>query len=130
MNSILIQTLRQRDVLPLFMCQRLYDICRNEVFEDCTPLEFATFLNLRESTVQLRDGGKRRAWYMIYAVAGAFSSRAAGQAWEKEILASLGQDLKNYKKHRTTIGTIDAPPANKKFKKQVDEIVAEWMNNL
>ena len=49
-GSQLLETAKWRDVVELGLCMAIHDVCNDSQFENCTPLDFANFLNVREVT--------------------------------------------------------------------------------
>ena len=47
-GNILFETSKWRDIVELGLCMAIYDVCNDNQFENCTPLDFANFLNIRE----------------------------------------------------------------------------------
>ena len=47
-GSQLLETAKWRDVVELGLCMAIHDVCNDSQFENCTPLDFANFLNIRE----------------------------------------------------------------------------------
>ena len=47
-RSLLLETAKWRDVVELGLCMAIHDVCNDSQFENCTPLDFANFLNVRE----------------------------------------------------------------------------------
>ncbi|MDE5676192.1 MAG: hypothetical protein K2I44_12775 [Muribaculaceae bacterium] len=46
-GNILLETSKWRDIVELGLCMAIYDVCNDNQFENCTPLDFANFLNIR-----------------------------------------------------------------------------------
>lgn len=47
-GGLLLETAKWRDVVELGLCMAIHDVCNDSQFENCTPLDFANFLNVRE----------------------------------------------------------------------------------
>lgn len=82
-NPVLLETARRRDVVELGLCMAIHDVCNDNQFENCTPLDFANFLNVREETKAIAVVPKERlrVCYMVYAVAQNITPRKEASAW-------------------------------------------------
>ena len=83
MSRILLETAKWRDVVELGLCMAIYDVCNDSQFENCTPLDFANFLNVREEAKAIAVVPKERlrVCYMVYAVARNISPRKEASTW-------------------------------------------------
>jgi len=129
MNSpVLLETAKWRDVVELGLCMAIHDVCNDNQFENCTPLDFANFLNVREETkpIAVLPKERLRVCYMVYAVAQNITPRKEASAWALLFLERCGIAKSYYDKHRTDICADYATKDNRNYRKSIDEAINEW----
>lgn len=127
-SPILLETAKWRDVVELGLCMAIHDVCNDSQFENCTPLDFANFLNVREEAKAIAVVPKERlrVCYMVYAVARNISPRKEASAWASLFLERCGIAKSYYDKHRTDICADYATEDNKNYRNSIDEAINEW----
>lgn len=127
-SPVLLETARWRDVVELGLCMAIHDVCNDRQFENCTPLDFANFLNVREEAKAIAVVPKERlrVCYMVYAVALNISPRKEAAAWTSLFLGRCGIAKSYYDKHRTDICADYATEENKNYRKTIDGAINEW----
>lgn len=127
-GPLLLETAKWRDVVELGLCMAIHDVCNDSQFEDCTPLDFANFLNVREEakTISVVPKEKLRVCYMVYAVAQNITPRKEAGIWTSLFLERCGIAKSYYDKHRTDICADYATEDNKNYRKSIDEAINGW----
>lgn len=90
-GGLLLETAKWRDVVELGLCMAIHDVCNDSQFENCTPLDFANFLNVREEakSIAVLPKEKLRVCYMVFAVASNISPRKEAETWVQVVPATL-----------------------------------------
>lgn len=127
-GSLLLETAKWRDVVELGLCMAIHDVCNDSQFENCTPLDFANFLNVREEAKPIAVVPKERlrVCYMVYAVAQNITPRKEAAAWASLFLERCGIPKSYYDKHRTDICGRLATEDNRNYRKSIDEAIDGW----
>lgn len=127
-SPVLLETAKWRDVVELGLCMAIHDVCNDSQFENCTPLDFANFLNVREEAKAIAVVPKERlrVCYMVYAVARNISPRKEASAWASLFLERCGIAKTYYDKHRTDICADYATEDNKNYRNSIDDAINEW----
>lgn len=127
-SPVLLETAKWRDVVELGLCMAIHDVCNDNQFENCTPLDFANFLNVREETkpIAVLPKERLRVCYMVYAVAQNITPRKEASAWALLFLERCGIAKSYYDKHRTDICADYATEDNRNYRKSIDEAINEW----
>lgn len=127
-GSQLFETAKWRDVVELGLCMAIHDVCNDSQFENCTPLDFANFLNVREATksIAVLPKEKLRVCYMVYAVAQNISPRSEAETWTRLFLQQCGIARTYYDKHRSDICADYATGDNQNYRKSIDEAIEIW----
>lgn len=127
-TSLLLETSRWRDVVELGLCMAIHDVCNDSQFKNCTPLDFANFLNVREEArrIAVRPKEKLRVCYMVYAVARNISPRKEAEAWTQLFLLRCDIAKTYYDKHRTDICADYATGDNRNYRQSIDEAIDGW----
>lgn len=127
-GPLLLETAKWRDVVELGLCMAIHDVCNDSQFEDCTPLDFANFLNVREEAKAIAVVPKERlrVCYMVYAVAQNITPRKEALIWSELFLRRCGINKSYYDKHRTDICADYATEDNKNYRKSIDEAIHGW----
>lgn len=127
-GPLLLETAKWRDVVELGLCMAIHEVCNDSQFENCTPLDFANFLNVREEakTISVVPKEKLRVCYMVYAVAQNITPRKEAGIWTSLFLERCGIVKSYYDKHRTDICADHATEDNKNYRKSIDEAIHGW----
>ena len=127
-NNVLLETAKWRDVIELGLCMEIYDVCNDNQFDFCTPLDFANFLNLREppETIAMKPKQKLRICYMIQAIAEKIKPKKEADKWFPLFLQRCGIDLTYYKNHKTDINSKETSEDNKEYKESIDNAIETW----
>lgn len=127
-SPVLLETAKWRDVVELGLCMAIHDVCNDSQFENCTPLDFANFLNVREEAKAIAVVPKERlrVCYIVYAVARNISPRKEASVWASLFLERCGIAKSYYDKHRSDICADYATEDNKNYRKSIDEAINEW----
>ena len=66
-GNLLFETSKWRDIVELGLCMAIYDVCNDNQFDNCTPLDFANFLNVREEAKAKigRASCRERVWQLV-----------------------------------------------------------------
>ena len=128
-NNVLLETAKWRDVVELGLCMELYDVCNDNQFDFCTPLDFANFMNLRDMpiTISIKNKEKRRVCYMIQAVANKINPKKEADKWVSLFLERCGIENTYYKSHCSYVKAKDASKENKEFKSAIDKAITTWV---
>ncbi len=65
-GNLLFETSKWRDIVELGLCMAIYDVCNDNQFDNCTPLDFANFLNVRERGKGYTCCAERETEGMLY----------------------------------------------------------------
>ena len=124
----MLETAKWRDVVELGLCMAIHDVCNDSQFENCTPLDFANFLNVREEakSIAVLPKEKLRVCYMVFAVARNISPRKEAETWARLFLQRCDIAKSYYDKHRSDICADHATEDNQNYRKSIDEAIEEW----
>lgn len=127
-GPVLLETAGWRDVVELGLCMAIHDVCNDNQFENCTPLDFANFLNVREEAKNIAVVPKERlrVCYMVYAVAQNITPRKESGIWVSLFLERCGIPKSYYDKHRMDICSPCATADNKDYRKSIDGAIENW----
>ena len=127
-GSQLLETAKWRDVVELGLCMAIHDVCNDSQFENCTSLDFANFLNVREVTksIAVLPKEKLRVCYMVFAVARNISPRNEAETWTRLFLQRCGIARSYYDKHRSDICADYATEDNQNYRKSIDGAIEGW----
>lgn len=127
-GSLLLETAKWRDVVELGLCMAIHDVCNDSQFENCTPLDFANFLNVREEAraIAVVPKEKLRVCYMVYAVARNISPRKEAETWARLFLQRCNIAKSYYDKHRSDICADHATEDNKNYRESIDTAIESW----
>lgn len=127
-GSLLLETAKWRDVVELGLCMAIHDVCNDNQFENCTPLDFANFLNVREEarTIAVVPKEKLRVCYMVYAVARNITPRKEAETRARLFLQRCNIAKSYYDKHRADICADHATEDNKNYRESIDGAIDEW----
>ena len=121
-GSQLLETAKWRDVVELGLCMAIHDVCNDSQFENCTPLDFANFLNVREVTKSIAVLPKEK----LFAVARNISPRNEAETWTRLFLQRCGIARSYYDKHRSDICADYATEDNQNYRKSIDGAIEGW----
>lgn len=127
-KSALLETSKWRDIVELGLCMEIYDVCNDNQFDFCTPLDFANFMNLRElpEKISVKNKEKRRVCYMIQAVANKINPKKEADKWVSLFLEKCGIEEAYFKSHSSYVKAKDASKENKEFKNSIDNAINNW----
>lgn len=127
-KSPLLETSQWRDIVELGLCMEIYNICNDNQFDFCTPLDFANFMNLRDLpfNIAVKPKEKLRVCYMIQAVADKISPRKEGIKWSLLFLKRCGIGETYYKSHKTDIRSRNTSEDNQEYKELIDRAICNW----
>lgn len=127
-SPVLLETAKWRDVVELGLCMAIHDVCNDRQFENCTPLDFANFINVRTEAkdIAVMPKERLRVCYMIDAVARNITPRKEAGIWVSLFLERCGIPKSYYDKHRTDIRSPSATADNKDYRKSIDDAIAGW----
>ena len=116
-----------RDYIELEICLRIYELCNDRQFGHLGKLDFANFLNLRDTadTVYIKSKEKLRVCYLVWQLSKTLPDNHVRESWRESLLEVLGISPSYYKSHYSDIGGAGQTEVNYEFAQRVKDIIPQ-----
>lgn len=100
-NDLFFQTAKQIDMVDVYLCCKLYDICNDNMIAGTTRSNFVCWMNLRptEPAIQLLPREKTRFSYFVKVVSEHLLIKQFKNEWIDAMLVSCDVPRAHYDKH-------------------------------
>ena len=115
-----------RDYIELELCLKVYDLCDDNQFGHVSKLDFANFLNLRDTAdkVYIKSKEKLRVCYLIWKLSETLPDDHARRSWRESVLQNLEIAPSYYKSHYSDVGGAAQTKDNKAFTEALKNLVS------